>query len=90
MIKRKNFLILILTLSSMAFATKYEAEAATLSGGAKNVNASAVSGTGYADLQEGNNTPISISLQVSSQAPPNGIPKVPSTNSKTHRKARKL
>ena len=54
MIKRKNFLILILALSSMAFATKYEAEAATLSGGAKNVNASGVSGTGYADLQEGN------------------------------------
>ena len=54
MIKRKNFIILILALSSMAFATKYEAEAATLSGGAKNVNASGVSGTGYADLQEGN------------------------------------
>ena len=42
MIKRKNFIILILALSSMAFATKYEAEAATLSGGAKNVNASGV------------------------------------------------
>ena len=54
MIYRKSVFVLVLALSSMAFATKYEAEAATLSGGAKNVNASGVSGTGYADLQEGN------------------------------------
>ena len=54
MIYRKSIFVLVLALSSMAFATKYEAEAATLSGGAKNVNASGVSGTGYADLQEGN------------------------------------
>ena len=54
MIYRKSIFVLVLALSSMVFATKYEAESATLSGGAKNVNASGVSGTGYADLQEGN------------------------------------
>ena len=51
-----KFAILGLCVSTAAFATKYEAESATLSGGAKNVNASGVSGTGYADMQEGNIT----------------------------------
>ncbi|WP_295099190.1 glycosyl hydrolase [uncultured Fibrobacter sp.] len=51
-----KFAILGLCVSTAAFATKYEAESATLSGGAKNVNGSGVSGTGYADMQEGNIT----------------------------------
>ncbi len=51
-----KFAILGLCVSTAAFATKYEAESATLSGGAKNVNASGISGTGYADMQEGNIT----------------------------------
>lgn len=39
-----------------AFATKYEAESATVSSEAKIVNSSGVSGTGYASLQEGSIT----------------------------------
>ena len=38
------------------FAAKYEGESATLSEGAKSVNSTGVSGTGYADMQEGNIT----------------------------------
>lgn len=46
---------IILTLAATTvFAAKYEAESATLSDGAKNVNASGASGTGYADMQGGN------------------------------------
>ena len=56
MFKRKTAIILAAILTTTAFATKYEAESATLSGGAKNVNGSGVSGTGYADMQEGNIT----------------------------------
>ena len=52
----KTAIILAAALTTTTFATKYEAESATLSGGAKNVNASGVSGTGYADMQEGNIT----------------------------------
>ena len=52
----KTAIILAATLTTTTFATKYEAESATLSGGSKNVNASGVSGTGYADMQEGNIT----------------------------------
>ena len=50
---RKAFIIFGLTAIS-AFAAKYEGESATLSGGAKNVNSVDASGTGYADMQEGN------------------------------------
>lgn len=39
-----------------SFAAKYEGESATLSEGAKSVNSTGVSGTGYADMQEGNIT----------------------------------
>lgn len=54
MLSRKNIVIAGLVLSSMAFAAKYEAESATVSEGAKIVNSAGVSGTGYADMQEGN------------------------------------
>jgi hypothetical protein len=54
MFKRKTAVILAAALATTAFATKYEAESATLSDGAKNVNASGVSGDGYVDMQEGN------------------------------------
>ena len=63
MIYRKSIFVLVLALSSMVFATKYEAESATLSGGAKNVNASGVSGTGYVDTQEGSISFGNVSVQ---------------------------
>jgi len=63
MFKRKTAVILAATLATTAFATKYEAESATLSGGSKNVNASGVSGTGYADMQEGNITFEGVSAE---------------------------
>ena len=54
MFKRKTVVILAASLATSAFATKYEAESATVSSEAKIVNSSGVSGTGYASLQEGN------------------------------------
>ena len=63
MFKRKTAVILAATLVTAAFATQYEAESATLSGGSKNVNASGVSGTGYADMQEGNITFEGVSAE---------------------------
>ena len=63
MFKRKTAVILAATLATAAFATQYEAESATLSGGSKNVNASGVSGTGYADMQEGNITFEGVSAE---------------------------
>ena len=54
MFKRKLSVILAATLATTAFATKYEAESATVSSEAKIVNSSGVSGTGYVSLQEGN------------------------------------
>ena len=63
MSKRKTAVILAATLATAAFATQYEAESATLSGGSKNVNASGVSGTGYADMQEGNITFEGVSAE---------------------------
>ena len=56
MFKRNTVAILAATLATTAFATKYEAESATVSSEAKIVNSSGVSGTGYASLQEGNIT----------------------------------
>lgn len=43
-----------LTLAAFSFGARYEAESATVSEGAKIVNSAGVSGTGYADMQEGN------------------------------------
>ena len=43
-----------LVLASATFATKYEAESATLTGGSGIVNSASVSGTGYVDMKEGN------------------------------------
>jgi len=56
MFKRNTVAILAATLATTAFATKYEAESATVSSEAKIVNSSDVSGTGYASLQEGSIT----------------------------------
>ncbi len=56
MFKRNTVAILAATLATTAFATKYEAESATVSSEAKIVNSSGVSGTGYASLQEGSIT----------------------------------
>ncbi len=56
MFKRNTVAILAATLATTAFATKYEAESATVSSEAKIVNSSGVSGTGYVSLQEGNIT----------------------------------
>ena len=56
MFKRKMAVILAATLATSAFATKYEAESATVTPEAKIVNSSGVSGTGYVSLQEGNIT----------------------------------
>lgn len=50
----KNIIIIGLGLAVAAFATKYEGESATVSEGAKIVNSGGDSGTGYADMQEGN------------------------------------
>ena len=54
MFKRNTVVFLAATLATTVFATKYEAESATVSSEAKIVNSSGVSGTGYASLQEGN------------------------------------
>lgn len=56
MFKRNTAVFLAATLATTAFATKYEAESATVSSEAKIVNSSGVSGTGYASLQEGSIT----------------------------------
>lgn len=56
MFKRNTVVFLAATLATTAFATKYEAESATVSSEAKIVNSSGVSGTGYASLQEGSIT----------------------------------
>ena len=50
----KNIVIIGLGMAVAAFATKYEGESATVSEGAKIVNSGGDSGTGYADMQEGN------------------------------------
>ena len=50
----KKFVFTGLILATASFATKYEAESATLTDGAENVNSAGVSGTGYADLKSGN------------------------------------
>ena len=50
----KNIVIIGLGMAVAAFATKYEGESATVSEGAKIVNNGGDSGTGYADMQEGN------------------------------------
>ena len=50
----KNIIIIGLGLAVAVFATKYEGESATVSEGAKIVNSGGDSGTGYADMQEGN------------------------------------
>ena len=50
----KNIIIIGLGMAVAAFATKYEGESATVSEGAKIVNNGGDSGTGYADMQEGN------------------------------------
>lgn len=52
----RNTLFVGFSLAMIAFAAKYEAESATVSDGAEIVNSSGVSGTGYADMQEGNIT----------------------------------
>ena len=49
----KNTLFVGLSLAVAAFATKYEAESATVSEGAEIVNSDGGSGTGYADMREG-------------------------------------
>jgi hypothetical protein len=63
MFKRNTVAILAATLATTAFATKYEAESATVSSEAKIVNSSGVSGTGYASLQEGNITFTGVSAE---------------------------
>ncbi len=50
----KKAVFLGLVLASSTFATKYEAESATLTGGSGIVNSASVSGTGYVDMKEGN------------------------------------
>ena len=50
----KEAVFLGLVLASATFATKYEAESATLTGGSGIVNSASVSGTGYVDMKEGN------------------------------------
>ena len=49
----RNMLFVSFSLAMIAFAAKYEAESATVSDGAEIVNSSGVSGTGYADMREG-------------------------------------
>ena len=63
MFKRKTAIILAATLATTAFATKYEAESATVTSEAKIVNSSGVSGTGYVSLQEGNITFTGIAAE---------------------------
>lgn len=63
MFKRNTVAILAATLATTAFATKYEAESATVSSEAKIVNSSSVSGTGYASLQEGNITFAGVTVE---------------------------
>ena len=63
MFKRKTVVILAASLATSAFATKYEAESATVSTEAKIVNSSEVSGTGYASLQEGNITFTGVTVE---------------------------
>ena len=63
MFKRKTAIILVATLATAAFATKYEAESATVTSEAKIVNSSGVSGTGYVSLQEGNITFTGIAAE---------------------------
>ncbi len=63
MFKRNTVAILAATLATTAFATKYEAESATVSTEAKIVNSSGVSGTGYASLQEGNITFTGVTVE---------------------------
>ena len=63
MFKRKTVVILAASLATSAFATKYEAESATVSTEAKIVNSSGVSGTGYASLQEGNITFTGVTVE---------------------------
>lgn len=63
MFKRNTVAILAATLATTAFATKYEAESATVSSEAKIVNSSDVSGTGYASLQEGSITFTGVSAE---------------------------
>ncbi|WP_163436578.1 glycosyl hydrolase [Fibrobacter succinogenes] len=63
MFKRNTVAILAATLATTAFATKYEAESATVSTEAKIVNSSEVSGTGYASLQEGNITFAGVTVE---------------------------
>ena len=63
MFKRNTVAILAATLATTAFATKYEAESATVSSEAKIVNSSGVSGTGYASLQEGNITFAGVTVE---------------------------
>ena len=50
----KKAVFLGLVLASATFATKYEAESATLTGGSGIVNSASVSGMGYVDMKEGN------------------------------------
>lgn len=54
MFTAKNIVIIGLGLATAAFATKYEAESATLTDDAKNVNSTETSGTGYVNMQGGN------------------------------------
>ena len=63
MFKRNTVAILAATLATTAFATKYEAESATVSSEAKIVNSSGVSGTGYASLQEGSITFTGVTVE---------------------------
>ncbi|SHL81755.1 Carbohydrate binding module (family 35) [Fibrobacter sp. UWT2] len=63
MFKRYTVAILAATLATTAFATKYEAESATVSSEAKIVNSSGVSGTGYASLQEGTITFTGVTVE---------------------------
>ena len=63
MFKRNTVAILAATLATTAFATKYEAESATVSSEAKIVNSSGVSGTGYVSLQEGNITFAGVTVE---------------------------
>ena len=49
----KKIAVLGLAFASATLADKYEAESATLTGGAENVNSAGVSGSGYANLNSG-------------------------------------
>lgn len=62
MIIRKFAIFGSLIATTTLFAAQYEAEDATLSGGAKNVNSASASGGAYADMQEGNISFTAVSV----------------------------